>query len=187
MIYLTLFLEFFKIGLFAIGGGLATLPFLYDLTNKYSWISADTVADMVAISQSTPGPLGINMATYSGYQGGGILGGIIATIGLITPSIIVIIIVAKILTKFKESPYVNAVFYGLRPAVTGLIAAAGFAVFKVTILNLDNYKFTKNLLSLINIKATLLLVGIFLAIKYFKKHPILYIFLGALAGIIFKL
>ena len=92
MIYITLFYEFFKIGLFAIGGGLATLPFLYDLCGRYSWITTDNIADMVAISQSTPGPLGINMATYAGYQGGGLLGGIIATIGLITPSIIVVFI-----------------------------------------------------------------------------------------------
>ena len=93
MIYITLFYEFFKIGLFAIGGGLATLPFLYDLCGRYSWITTDNIADMVAISQSTPGPLGINMATYAGYQGGGLLGGIIATIWLITPSIIIIIII----------------------------------------------------------------------------------------------
>ena len=106
MIYITLFYEFFKIGLFAIGGGLATLPFLYDLCGRYSWITTDNIADMVAISQSTPGPLGINMATYAGYQGGGLLGGIIATIGLITPSIIIIIIIAHILNKFKESHYV---------------------------------------------------------------------------------
>ena len=187
MIYITLFYEFFKIGLFAIGGGLATLPFLYDLSERYPWITTDSIADMVAISQSTPGPLGINMSTYAGYQGGGLLGGIIATIGLITPSIIVIIIIAHILNKFKESPYVESVFYGLRPAVTGLIAAAGFAVFKITILNMSKFNITNKLLDIINYKATLLLIGIFVIMKYFKKHPIFYLFLGALAGILFKI
>lgn len=187
MIYITLFYEFFKIGLFAIGGGLATLPFLYDLCNNYSWITTDNIADMVAISQSTPGPLGINMATYAGYQGGGLLGGIFATIGLITPSIIIIIIIAHILTKFKDSPYVNSIFYGLRPAVTGLIAAAGYAVFRITILNIDKFNLTHKLFDLINLKYTLLLIGIFAVMKYIKKHPIFYIFMGAVIGIIFKL
>ena len=187
MIYITLFYEFFKIGLFAIGGGLSTLPFLYDLSERYPWITTDSIADMVAISQSTPGPLGINMSTYAGYQGGGLLGGIIATIGLITPSIIVIIIIAHILNKFKESPYVESVFYGLRPAVTGLIAAAGFEVFKITILNMSKFNITNKLLDIINYKATLILIGIFVIMKYFKKHPIFYILLGALAGILFKI
>lgn len=187
MIYITLFFEFFKIGLFAIGGGLATLPFLYDLSGKYFWLTTDNVADMVAISQSTPGPLGVNMATYAGYQGAGLLGGICATIGLITPSITIIIIIAHILNKFKESPYVESVFYGLRPAVTGLIAAAGYAVFEISILNLDKFNLTNKFLDIINYKATLLLLGIFIVMKYFKKHPIFYIFLGAVVGIVFKL
>ena len=151
MIYITLFYEFFKIGLFAIGGGLSTLPFL-----------------------------------YAGYQGGGLLGGIIATIGLITPSIIIIIIIAHILNKFKESHYVESVFCGLRPAVTGLIAAAGFAVFKIAILNIEKFNLTNKLLDIINYKATLLLISIFVVMKYFKKHPIFYIFLGAIAGILLK-
>lgn len=187
MIYLTLFFEFFKIGLFAIGGGLATLPFLYNLCNNYSWITTDSIADMVAISQSTPGPLGINMATYAGYQGAGIFGSIVATIGLITPSIVIIIIIAQILEKFKDSPYVNSIFYGLRPAVTGLIAAAGYAVFRITILNLDKFNLTHKIMDIINLKSTLLLIAIFILMKYVKKHPVFYIFIGALAGIIFKL
>ena len=186
MIYITLFYEFFKIGLFAIGGGLSTLPFLYDLSERYPWITTDSIADMVAISQSTPGPLGINMATYAGYQGGGLLGGIIATIGLITPSIIIIIIIAHILNKFKESPYVESVFYGLRPAVASLIAAAGYQVFKVSILALDKFNLTHKLVDIINIKSTILLFVLLFAITKFKKHPIVYIGSAALIGIIFK-
>ena len=94
---LILFLEFFKIGLFSVGGGLATLPFLYDLADKYPWLSASQIPDMIAISESTPGPLGVNMATYAGFHCAGPLGSVIATAGLVTPSVIVIIIVYKFL------------------------------------------------------------------------------------------
>ena len=97
MIYLILFLEFFKIGLFSVGGGLATLPFLYELANKYPWLTTNNIADMIAVSESTPGPIGVNMATYAGFHASGLLGGIISTLGLVTPSIIVIIIIAGIL------------------------------------------------------------------------------------------
>ena len=102
MIYLILFLEFFKVGLFTIGGGLASLPFLYELAEKYTWITKPMIADMIAISQSTPGPIGINMATYVGFKSGGILGGIIATFAIVLPSFITIIIIANFLNKFKN-------------------------------------------------------------------------------------
>ena len=105
---------------------------------------------------------------------------------IITPSIIIFIIIAHILNKFNESPYVESVVYGLRPAVTGLIAAAGFAVFKIAILNIEKFNLTNKLLDIINYKATLLLISIFVVMKYFKKHPIFYIFLGAIAGILLK-
>lgn len=124
MIYLQLFWEFFKAGLFAIGGGLATLPFLQDMAAKTGWFTTDQLADMIAISECTPGPIGVNMATYAGFLTKGVPGGIIATIGLITPSVIIVIIVARILKKFKDSQLVQDIFYGLRPASTGLIGAA---------------------------------------------------------------
>lgn len=187
MIYLILFLEFFKIGLFSVGGGLATLPFLYELANKYPWLTTNNIADMIAVSESTPGPIGVNMATYAGFHASGLLGGIISTLGLVTPSIIVIIIIAGILNKFKESRYVDSVFYGLRPAVTGLIAAAGFQVFKVSILTLNLFKKSKSLLHLFNIKSLILLIALLILMKTTKKHPIVYILAGAAAGIIFKL
>ena len=114
MTYLVLFLEFFKIGLFAVGGGLATLPFLSELAGKYTWFDEAMLGNMIAVSQSTPGPIGINMATYAGFNAAGILGGIIATVGLVTPSVIVIIIVAHVLNKFKKSQVVQAIFYALR-------------------------------------------------------------------------
>ena len=116
-IYILLFLEFFKTGLFSIGGGLATLPFLYDIADKYPWFDRAVLADMIAVSESTPGPIGINMATYVGYETGGILGGILATVALVLPSVIIIIIIAKFLNKFNENKIVKSAFYGLRPAV----------------------------------------------------------------------
>ena len=95
MTYLILFLEFFKIGLFAVGGGLATLPFLSELAGKYPWFDESMLGNMIAVSQSTPGPIGINMATYAGFNAGGVLGGLVATIGIVTPSVIIILIVKK--------------------------------------------------------------------------------------------
>ena len=117
MIFLKLYLVFFKIGLFAIGGGLATLPFLQELVEQYGWITSQDLLDMIAISESTPGPIGINSATFVGYKTAGLLGGIIATLGLVTPSVIIIMIIAHYFMKFSEQPVIRSAFYGLRPAV----------------------------------------------------------------------
>ena len=125
MIYITLFLEFFKIGLFAVGGGMVAIPFLYELTNKYDWFTKEVLGDMIAISESTPGPVGVNMATYAGINASGVLGGIIATLGLVFPSVVIIILVSKILEKFKSNKYVANAFSGIRPGTTGMIASAG--------------------------------------------------------------
>ena len=124
MIFLQLFFEFFKAGLFAVGGGLATLPFLQDISARTGWFTTDQLADMIAVSECTPGPIGVNMATYAGFLVKGVPGAVTATLGLICPSVIVIIIVARILKKFQSNKYVQAAFYGLRPAPTGLIGAA---------------------------------------------------------------
>lgn len=178
MIYLTLFLEFFKTGLFAIGGGMATLPFLYELT-KYGWYTMPELMDMIAVAESTPGPIGVNMATYAGFSAGGLLGGIIATFGLVLPSVIVVVLVYKVLEKFKGAPIVENAFYGLRPAVAGMIVVACSELFKLSILNAH---------TIINIKASILFLIIAIAIMKFKKvHPIVFILFGALFGIIFKL
>ena len=117
MIYLLLFTEFFKIGLFAIGGGLVTVPFLFDLVDKYGWFTAKELADMIAISESTPGPLGVNMATFAGYNAGGIFGGLVATLGLVMPSVIIIILIAKLMAKYQCNTRVQTVLSGIRPAV----------------------------------------------------------------------
>ena len=157
MIYLILFLEFFKVGLFTIGGGLASLPFLYELAEKYTWITKPMIADMIAISQSTPGPIGINMATYVGFKSGGILGGIIATFAIVLPSFIIIIIIANFLNKFKNSKLVDSAFKGLRPTVTGLIAVAWFEIIKISIINVNNLFDIA-----INFKALIVFLSIFL-------------------------
>ena len=127
-VYLRLFWEFFKTGLFAVGGGMATLPFLKDIRQSTGWYTYTDLMNMLAVSESTPGPIGINMATYVGFTVRGVPGAIIATLGEITPSIIVILIVAAMLKKFRDSKLVNNTFYGLRPASIGLIGAACVAV-----------------------------------------------------------
>lgn len=185
--YIQLFLEFFKTGLFAVGGGLATLPFLSEMANKYTWFDKKMLADMIAVSESTPGPIGINMATYAGFHAGGVLGAIIATIGLVLPSFIIIIIIAHFLKQFRENKYVNAIFYGLRPAVTALIAVAGFEIVKISILTLNKFESTKNIINIFNYKALILSIIIFILTKKVKKHPALFIAIGAIYGILLKL
>ena len=184
MIFLSLFFEFFKVGLFSVGGGLATIPFLYDLASRRpEWYTAQDVADMIAISESTPGPIGVNMATFAGYQTAGVFGGIIATLGLVAPAIIIIFIVAKILNAFKDNKYVQRAFYGLRPASVGLILAALFGVVKIALINLG----AASVAGFFNVKGIILALCLFLLQKFFKKiHPIALIGIAAVVGIIFK-
>ena len=184
MIYLRLFLEFFKVGLFAVGGGMATFPFLEDLAVKTGWYTPLQLADMIAISESTPGPIGVNMATYVGFTTAGIPGGIIATLGLITPSVIVILIIARVLAKFRDSKLVNDIFSGLRPASAGLIAAAGFSVVMVSLVDLQ-----ADGLNMIQWKGVALAAVILLLTRKVKQtkdlHPVVFIVLSAVAGILF--
>ena len=123
-----LFYEFFKTGLFAVGGGLATLPFLYDLSDRSGWFTYQDLSNLIAVSESTPGPIGVNAATYVGFLTAGPFGALIATLGLITPSVLIILLISQILERFRKNPLVEKLFYGLRPASTGLIAAAGLLV-----------------------------------------------------------
>lgn len=189
MIYLQLFYEFFKAGLFAIGGGMATLPFLYDMSDKMGWFTYADLANMVAISESTPGPIGINMATYVGYTLRGVPGALTATVGLITPSIIIILIIAKFLQAFKDSPLVDAAFYGLRPASTGLIAAAGLSVLALVLVN-PGVSEGAGILELINIKSILLIAVLYYFTAVCKKtkglHPVCFIAASAVVGIVFQ-
>ena len=185
MIYLQLFLEFFKTGLFAVGGGMATLPFLYDMAERTGWFTAAQLADMIAVSESTPGPIGVNMATYVGFVSGGVLGSIVATVGLITPSVIVILIVAAFLKAFRDNKYVNAVFYGLRPASTAMVASAGITVMSVTFLKEEVLSFAALDWKAIVLAAVLLVLTRW--VKATKKlHPIVFIAASAVVGIVLK-
>ena len=191
MIYLRLFWEFFKVGLFSVGGGLATLPFLYSLGAKTGWFSTADVANMLAVSESTPGPIGVNMATYVGFDCAGVLGGVVATLGLVTPSVIVIVLIAMALQAFRTNKYVDAAFYTLHPASTGLIAAAGWSVFLLVLVNLDAYRATYQLADLIQWKNLLLFAVIWVLtnlVKPLKKlHPVVFLALAAVVGIVLRL
>ena len=184
MIYLHLFWEFLKIGLFAVGGGMATLPFLQDLAEKTGWYSQSLITDMIAISESTPGPIGINMATYVGCNVAGFLGGVVATMGEILPAIVIVVTVSRYLEKFRGSKLVDAAFYGLRPAVTGLIAAAGISVVQVAMFHFDLYRQTGVLMDAFDLKKIVFFVVAFAAIKKFKLHPVVYIACAAVVGIL---
>ena len=184
MLYLQLFWEFFKTGLFAVGGGLATLPFLQDMAERTGWFTHAQLADMIAVSESTPGPMGVNMATYVGYTVGGVPGAVIATLGLVTPSIIVIMIVARFLVKFRTNRTVDAVFYGLRPASCGLIAAAGLSVVSLALLDLSAAP--ENLLQWKYIALAAVILVLTRWVKPTKKlHPIVFIALSAVVGILY--
>ena len=170
MTYLILAFEFFKIGLFAVGGGLVTVPFLYDLTEQYDWFTAKELTDMIAVSQSTPGPVGINMATYAGYKAAGVFGSLWATLSLVTPSVIMVYLISKILTKWKDNPNVLRVLGGIRPAVLALILFAGWDIAKE---------------SIIDYQTTGLLAVLVIAMRFHKKSAIFYIIISAIAGLIF--
>jgi len=189
MIYLQLFYEFFKTGLFSVGGGLATLPFLYDVSDRTGWFSYDQLADMIAVSESTPGAIGINMATYVGNLAAGPFGGIIATVGLVTPAIIIIMLIGGFLTKFRHNFYVEAVFYGLRPASTALIAAAGFSVVWMDLIDTSRLIDQGDWLGFINWQSLVLAIFLFFIMRHrlFKNfHPVIFIAFSALIGIIFQ-
>lgn len=210
MTYLWLYLRFFYIGLCAFGGGLATIPFLQELSEQTNWFTLDDLANMIAISESTPGAIGVNMSTYVGYitilneynnYFLAILGAIVGTLGLISPSIIVILIISIILNKFRDNKYVNFVFYGLRAASIGLIASACYSILKLSIIDVDSAKevfsdlrlnneffnvLADGLNTLIDFKCLALAFLLGILIKKYKKHPLLYIILAALIGIIFK-
>ncbi|HIS16886.1 MAG TPA: chromate transporter [Candidatus Scatomorpha merdavium] len=190
MIELLLFWEFLKIGLFSVGGGMATLPFLYDLSDSTGWFTHAQLADMLAVSESTPGPVGINMATYVGYTVGGFGGALLATLGVILPGTVIVLIIASMLDKFRGNKYVDAAFYGLRPASTGLIAAAGVSVVSIALLNTSLYAATGNLMDLISVKAVILAAVLWVLtnlVKPTKKlHPVVFIAASAVVGIVFS-
>ena len=184
MIYLFLAYEFFKIGLFSIGGGMATLPFLMDLANKYDWFTVSELTNMVAISESTPGPVGINMATYAGYNAAGVLGAIVATLALTAPAWIIIILIAKFLENFSENANVKAAFYGIRPAVAALIGYAVWELLKIAIVTVSGGQVQVNLTNVAVCGVTFVLLQVK---KLGKLHPLVWIAAGACVGIVLKM
>lgn len=172
MTYILLFYEFFKIGLFAIGGGLVTIPFLFALTQKYDWFSQLELTNMIAVAESTPGPIGVNMATYAGFNTEGLIGAVTTTFALILPSFIIIIIIAKLMDKYSCNLRVRDFLTGVRPAVIALILWAAVPLAKI---------------SLTSDIRIMLFVAILAAMRLWKKSPIFYIALAALIGIVLKL
>ena len=184
---LRLYFEFAKVGLFSVGGGLATLPFLYDLADRTAWFTHADVANMIAIAESTPGAIGINMATYAGYVTAGVLGGFVATVGLISPAIIIIYIIARLLNKFMGNKYVDSAFYGLRPASIALIAVAGLNVAKISLLNWEYLPDLCTIGDLFVPRAIILAILLFIGQKKFKKiHPVVFIAISAVVGVVFR-
>lgn len=183
-----LFLEFFRAGLFAVGGGLATVPFLFDIGARTGWYSAAELTDMIAVSESTPGPVGVNMASYVGFSVAGVPGCIIATLGLIAPCYLCILIVIRMLRQFQGNQKVGGVFYGLRPASTAMIAAAGIGVAELSLFSVSRFQATGRPMDLVQWKALLLAAGLLMCTRLWKKvHPVAWIALSAAVGIVFQL
>ena len=187
---LLLFFEFFKTGLFAVGGGLATVPFIRDMGAAYGWIGEKEIANIIAIAESTPGPIGVNAATYVGYLVCGIPGSVVATLGLVTPSVIIIVLVAKAIRKYADSYLVNSLFTSLRPAAIGLITAAGFSLL-LTALGIKadflRFSFSADWYTLLKLG----IYGVFVFFAFWKKtakiHPLFFILAGGALGAILSL
>ena len=189
MIYLELFIAFLEVGLFSFGGGYVSIPLIREIVLTYGWMDDEMITHMIAVSESTPGPLMVNMATYVGFTVGGIPGSIVSTLGLITPSVIIILLIALFLKNFKDNKYVQGAFYGLRPTSTGLIAAAGLSVAYLVFIN-PLFLETKSLLNLLDWKAVVLAAVLIVLTRFVnqtkKLHPIIFIAASAVIGIILK-
>lgn len=176
MVYLQLFYTFFKIGLFGFGGGAAMLSLIqFEIVENHAWITASEFTNMVAVSQITPGPIGINCATYAGYLAtGNVLGSAIATFALVLPSFIIMMILYKLMSKFKDNPWVTTVMFVLRPVVIGLIAAAALLLINKETFGENYTDFT----------AWFFFVAAFVLTKWCKLNPIYMILLAAVCGLI---
>ncbi len=188
MTILLLMYEFFKTGLFSVGGGLATLPFLYEMSSRHpDWFTEADIADMIAISESTPGAIGINMSTYAGFRTAGIPGGLLASLALAMPCVIIILIIARFLNRFRDNKLVEGAFYGLRPASIAMISVAGLNVARVALVNIDALAAGGGGLGDFFIwKALALAILIFVGQKKLKWSPIIFIALSAVVGVIFQ-
>jgi chromate transporter len=176
---LFIFVTFCRIGLFAVGGGLATLPFLFEIADRSDWLSREAVGNMLAVAQSLPGAIGVNLAAYTGFRYAAIPGGYLAALGLIFPSIVVITIVARILKAFKESVIVQRLFSGFRPAAAGLLSAAGFSAIALSLYNPEAAVWHE----FIRLREAALFFVLFILVFKLKKHPIVYILAAGAAGV----
>ena len=184
MIYITLVFEFFKIGLFAVGGGMATIPFLMELAERYPWFTPAELANMIAISESTPGPIGINMATYAGFNAAGLPGALLATFSLVLPALIIIVLIAKFMSNFSDNKYVKGAFTGIRPMIAALIGYAIWQIASITFFSKDGSQI------LFHWKPLLICAGFLLIFQWKplkKLHPIIWILIGAVIGILLQL
>lgn len=194
MTYLLLFMEFFKTGLFSVGGGLSTIPFLKSIADRYPWFDREFLSNIIAISESTPGPIGVNAATYAGFTAGisgdgglahGIIGGIVSTVSLVLPSIVVIVFVARIFSKFKENRLVQNAFYGIRPVTTGMIAAAAVDMIRTALF--ANVSIASFSVKAIDIRPIIMFAVLLILTNKVKIHPIFYIILSGIAGAVMSL
>ena len=193
MTYLNLFIEFFKTGLFSIGGGLATIPFLNSIADRYDWFDRIFLSNIIAVAESTPGPIGVNVATYAGFTAGasdggiinGVLGGIVSTCSLVLPSFLVIMIVAKLFESFKENKLVKNAFYGVRPATAGMVASVTVGIIKTAVLG--NVKLSQISVSAIDVRLIIMFAVLLVLTNKVKLHPIVYIAVAGLAGALMKL
>lgn len=178
-----MFFIFFKVGLFTIGGGLAAIPLLQDEVLARGWLTVHEFTDMIAVSESTPGPIGVNIATYVGYSQYGVLGSIVATIGLVLPSVVIIMLIARYVLHYRDSKLVNGIFVGLRPAVTGLILSAAASIALISLIDLSRYESIGDFFIIFNLKEIILFALFMYATNKWKHHPIYYIFIAGIVGI----
>ena len=185
-LYFLLYFEFFKIGLFSLGGGYATLPFLYHMSEQYHWFSSVELTQMLAISSITPGPVGLNVATYAGFKTAGIIGSIIATSAIMMPSYFMVVMISKMLKKFRNNFFVESALYALRPATAAMIGAVSIRLFKdcvIRSMSFNSFSFAK-ITSFLDIKAIVLIICLFIFSFYYKKDPLIFLLIGSVAGII---
>ena len=186
ILFLQLFYTFFKIGLFGFGGGYAMLSMIQgEVVTRYGWLSTSEFTDIVALSQMTPGPIGINSATYVGYtavvnagysHAVGVIGSVITTLSVVLPSFILMIVISRFFLKFQKLPAVEAVFRGLRPGVVGLLAAAALVLMNGENFGTDTYQI---------VISSLLFIGVFIASYRYKVNPIMLIVICGVLGYAF--
>ena len=184
---LILAFEYMKIGAVAIGGGYTVIPFLYYLVEKYHWFEVAQITQMIAVSNLTPCPIGINMATFVGVKVGGILGAAFVTFAFMVPSFIIVCSLSKFLKKNKENKLINNIMYGLRPAAVALISVAGLKIMNTTVFNLTKFLKTHNLSDFISLKAFILLMAFCAMGLKLKKNPMILIVAAIVLGLVIKL